>query len=76
MLSDNALTYRNSAAFKAAVAELGAVQRFIKLHCPSTNGKVDRLNRTLQTEGALLGRLHLEPRTRESTCTPADLLQH
>ena len=35
-----------------AVADLGAVQRFIKPHCPWTNGKVERFNRTLQTEWA------------------------
>lgn len=52
VLSDNAFAYRKSAAFKDAVAELGAVQRFIKPHCPWTNGKVERLNRTLQTEWA------------------------
>lgn len=52
VLSDNAFAYRNSAAFKQAVAELGAEQRFIKPHCPWTNGKVERLNRTLATEWA------------------------
>lgn len=52
VLSDNAFAYRNSAAFKEAVAQLGAEQRFIKPHCPWTNGKVERLNRTLATEWA------------------------
>ena len=52
VLSDNAFAYRHSAAFKDAVAALGAEQRFIKPHCPWTNGKVERLNRTLQTEWA------------------------
>ncbi len=52
ILSDNAFAYRNSAAFKHAVASLGAEQRFIKPHCPWTNGKVERLNRTLATEWA------------------------
>jgi len=52
VISDNALAYRNSAAFKNAVATLGAEQRFIKPHCPWTNGKVERLNRTLATEWA------------------------
>ncbi|MBB5639643.1 transposase InsO family protein [Cryobacterium roopkundense] len=28
------------------------MQRFIKPHCPWTNGKVERLNRTLTTEWA------------------------
>lgn len=52
VISDNAFAYRRSTAFKAAVAELGAEQRFIKPHCPWTNGKVERFNRTLATEWA------------------------
>ena len=52
VISDNAFAYRYSAAFKAAVAELGAVQKFIKPHCPWTNGKIERFNRTLATEWA------------------------
>ena len=52
VLSDNAFAYRNSAAFKDAVARIGAEQRFIKPHCPWTNGKVERLNRTLAIEWA------------------------
>lgn len=52
VLSDNAFAYRLSADFKDAVAQLGAEQRFIKPHCPWTNGKVERLNRTLATEWA------------------------
>lgn len=52
VITDNAFAYRNSAAFKQAVADLGASQRFIKPHCPWTNGKAERFNRTLQTEWA------------------------
>jgi len=52
VISDNAFAYRKSTAFKAAVAELGAVQKFIKPHCPWTNGKIERFNRTLATEWA------------------------
>lgn len=52
VITDNALAYRNSNAFRQAVADLGAVQRFIKPHCPWTNGKAERFNRTLQTEWA------------------------
>jgi transposase InsO family protein len=52
VISDNAFAYRKSAAFKDAVAQLGAEQRYIKPHCPWTNGKVERLNRTLATEWA------------------------
>ncbi|WP_431245694.1 IS481 family transposase [Leifsonia xyli] len=52
VISDNAFAYRLSTDFKTAVAALGAEQRFIKPHCPWTNGKVERLNRTLATEWA------------------------
>lgn len=52
VITDNALAYRRSEAFKAAAAKIGAEQRFIKPHCPWTNGKVERFNRTLQTEWA------------------------
>jgi transposase InsO family protein len=34
------------------VASLGAKQVFIRPHCPWQNGKVERLNRTLQVEWA------------------------
>jgi transposase InsO family protein len=52
VMTDNALAYRHSTAFKTAVTTLGARQIFIKPHCPWQNGKVERLNRTLQTEWA------------------------
>ncbi len=52
LITDNALAYRNSTAFKRAVAQLGARQKFIKPHCPWQNGKVERFNRTLQVEWA------------------------
>ena len=52
VITDNAFAYRKSAAFRQTVADLGAVQRFIKPHCPWTNGKAERFNRTLQTEWA------------------------
>jgi len=52
VISDNAFAYRRSTHFKNAVAAIGAKQRFIKPHCPWTNGKVERLNRTLATEWA------------------------
>jgi transposase InsO family protein len=52
IITDNAYAYRKSAQFRAAAAALGAQQRFIRPHCPWTNGKVERFNRTLQTEWA------------------------
>ena len=50
VMTDNAWAYRWS--LRDVCAELGARQVFIKPHCPWQNGKVERLNRTLQTEWA------------------------
>ena len=52
VITDNHLSYRRSSDFAAAVADLGAKQIFIRPHCPWQNGKVERYNRTLQTEWA------------------------
>jgi transposase InsO family protein len=52
VMTDNAFAYRHSHHMKQACADLGASQKFIKPHCPWQNGKVERLNRTLQTEWA------------------------
>jgi len=50
VMTDNAFAYRWS--IRDVCAELGARQVFIKPHCPWQNGKVERLNRTLQNEWA------------------------
>jgi transposase InsO family protein len=50
VMTDNAWAYKFS--LRGVVAALGARQVFIKPHCPWQNGKVERLNRTLQTEWA------------------------
>lgn len=52
VMSDNAMNYRHSAAFKGVLAALGARHILIRPHCPWTNGKVERLNRTLLREWA------------------------
>lgn len=52
VISDNAFAYRHSTAFSGVIAAHGITQKFIKPHCPWTNGKVERLNRTLATEWA------------------------
>jgi transposase InsO family protein len=52
VMSDNAKNYTLSRDFKAALGALGAKHRLIKPHCPWQNGKVERLNRTLQIEWA------------------------
>jgi transposase InsO family protein len=50
VMTDNAWAYRWS--LREICAELGAQQVFIRPHCPWQNGKVERLNRTLQVEWA------------------------
>ena len=50
LMTDNAWSYRWS--LRDICAEHQIKQKFIKPHCPWQNGKVERLNRTLQTEWA------------------------
>ncbi len=50
LMTDNAWAYKHS--LRGVCADLGAKQIFIRPHCPWQNGKVERLNRTLQTEWA------------------------
>lgn len=52
VMTDNAWAYRHSTAWRDAMGVLGARQVFIRPHCPWTNGKVERFNRTLLTEWA------------------------
>lgn len=49
-MSDNAFAYRRSQDFRDALTALGAEQRFIRPHCPWTNGKAERFNQTLAFE--------------------------
>jgi len=49
-MTDKAKNYTNSRAFQGALSELGAAHLTIRPHCPWHNGKVERLNRTLQIE--------------------------
>jgi transposase InsO family protein len=52
VLTDNAKNYLISTTFRDTAAELHITQLFIRPHCPWQNGKVERFNRTLQTEWA------------------------
>lgn len=52
VITDNHWSYRRSNDLAAVIADLGAKHVFIKPHCPWQNGKVERYNRTLQTEWA------------------------
>ena len=50
LITDNAWAYRHS--LRGVCTSHGIRQKFIKPHCPWQNGKVERFNRTLQTEWA------------------------
>ena len=52
VLTDNAMSYRRGRNWRAVCVGLGIRRRFIKPGCPWTNGKAERLNRTLQNEFA------------------------
>jgi transposase InsO family protein len=52
VMTDNHLSYRRSGDFRASLRALGARHVLIRPHCPWTNGKIERLNRTLLREWA------------------------
>lgn len=52
VLTDNAKNYTVSRDWIAVCSALQIKRRYIKAHCPWTNGKAERFNRTLQTEWA------------------------
>lgn len=52
VISDNAKNYVLSRDFQNALVDIGARHLTIRPHCPWQNGKVERFNRTLQTEWA------------------------
>jgi transposase InsO family protein len=52
LMTDNAWSYRHGRRLREFLAEHRTRHLFIKPHCPWQNGKVERLNRTLQTEWA------------------------
>jgi len=52
VMTDNAWNYRHSRALAELIVRIGARHLFIRPHCPWQNGKVERFNRTLQTEWA------------------------
>jgi transposase InsO family protein len=52
VMTDNHWSYTRSTQLAHNLAGLGAKHRLIKPHCPWQNGKVERFNRTLQSEWA------------------------
>lgn len=71
LITDNAWAYRFS--LRQVCAEHGIRQKFIKPHCPWQNGKVERFNRTLQTEWAYR---HVFTSSAERTAALAPWLEH
>jgi transposase InsO family protein len=51
-MTDNHWSYTHTNAVRNVLAALGATHITIRPHCPWQNGKVERFNRTLQTEWA------------------------
>lgn len=52
VMTDNHYSYTRSQAVAETMKTLGAKHVLIRAHCPWQNGKVERYNRTLQTEWA------------------------
>jgi transposase InsO family protein len=52
VMTDNHWSYTRNGSLPALLAQLGAKHVLIKPHCPWQNGKVERFNRTLQSEWA------------------------
>jgi transposase InsO family protein len=52
VMTDNAWSYIKSNRFAQLLADIGARHVVIRAHCPWQNGKVERFNRTLQTDWA------------------------
>jgi len=50
VMTDNALAYRRSRAWREALEAIGAEPRFTRRYRPQTNGKAERLNRTMCEE--------------------------
>jgi transposase InsO family protein len=52
VMTDNAWAYIRSSRLAKLFADIDAAHLVIKAHCPWQNGKVERFNRTLQTDWA------------------------
>jgi transposase InsO family protein len=69
VMTDNHISYTRTYAVRDAMHALSARHVFIRPHCPWQNGKVERFNRTLQTEWAY-SRIFLTNTARTDALTP------
>lgn len=69
VMTDNHWSYSRSTDVAGAMRTLGAQHVFIRPHCPWQNGKVERLNRTLQVEWAY-SRIFLSNAERTAALAP------
>ena len=52
VMTDNHWSYTRSRSLRELLEDHGIIHKLIRPHCPWQNGKVERFNRTLQTEWA------------------------
>jgi len=76
MMTANAFSYRHGTSSKQLLTDRGVRHIFIKPHCPWTNGKVERFNRTLQAEWGIPAPLDQQQATPTRPGTLAPALQH
>lgn len=69
VMTDNHFSYKRANDVRDVIAVLGARHIFIRPHCPWQNGKVERFNRTLQTEWAY-SRIYLTNTARTDALAP------
>ena len=75
-MTDNAFCYRRSRDFAEALGRLEAWHLLIRPHCPWQNGKVERLNRTLQREWVYFQVFTSNAERTNGPARMAHLLQH
>ena len=68
VMTDNALAYRRSRAWRDALDEIGAEPAFTRRYRPQTNGKAERFNRTMLEEWAYAQPFDSGDRTRQPPC--------
>ena len=75
-MTDNHWSYTHSNDSPRVLDRLGATHMLIRPHCPWQNGKVERFNRTLQTEWAYRQVFTTNDERTSRPCTLARPLQH